>query len=475
LSGARTPAQDASDDVLVQLISREQRGLRRTLIFGIVVLFLMLVMSIGLAFVVRTYSLSVTKNLATLETQAFQTRRDVDTQFNRVSDLEAQMRRMYTEIRGTMRSETLDMTPEAGIIAAQNYLQRGASTISEQRQIELLAQTGDPLAPETALFRGIAALQSWERSGNTIPAGDTALPETLQRAQRAFAEISTDPELGRLARLGMISVDFTLASSPRGGFSKDACEPVIDALTALEQQTALGLQPLYWRAQCERKLGRISESLRDYGRALNMSRYLEATDPRPNDRTETTLKMNAYHGLGTVLIASLGHTDNGNVAAAQALARDVCEPDKFPTQLEQTRLAFACLQEAMRIRREDLRQTPNQISGSGENITFIHLRDGELNKAYQHTVATHRTGLFAWNESLRALTAERLAEAAGDRQARRTYRDALAEALGNVRRFEDGQFNLCELRVLLSDEDYDDLERIVLSQRPNVPVECPDI
>ncbi len=475
MSSARTPAQDASDDVLVQLISREQRGLRRTLMFGIVVLFLMLVMSIGLAYVVRTYSLSVTKNLATLETQAFQTRRDVDAQFNRVSDLEAQMRRMYTEIRGTMRSDTLDITSEAGIFAAQTYLQRGASTISEQRQTELLAQTGDPSAPGTSLFRGIAALQSWERSGASIAAG-AETPPVLLTAQRAFGDISTDPELGRLARLGLIWVDFIQASSPRGGFSKEACEPVIDALTELEQETALGLQPLYWRAQCERKLGRISESLRDYGSALKMSDHLSKTDPRPNDRAETTLRMNAYHGLGTVLIASLGHTDNGNVAAAEALAREVCAPDSFLQHPEQTRLAYACLQQAIRIRREELRQTPNQISGSGENITFIHLRDGKLKEAYDHTVATHRTGLFAWNESLRAMIAERLMDAEEtSRGERASYREALNAALGNVSRFEDGQFNLCELRVLLSDADYADLERIVLSQRPNVPVECPGL
>lgn len=474
MSGERTPAQDDADDLLVSLISREQRGLRRTLVLGVFALFTMLLMSMGLAYVVWSYSLAVEKNMASLETQAFRTRRDVDAQFNRVSDLEAQMRRMYAEIRGTMRTDTMDVKGEAGMIEAQAYLQRRASTISGQRQIELLADAGDPDAPETALFRGIQALQRWDQSASTVPAGDKALPDTLRTARSAFGEVSNDPQLGPLARLGIVSVDFILASSPRGGFSREACQPVIDALTELEPQTALGLQPLYWRAQCQRKLGRISEALRDYGRALNMSRDLDAADPRQADRAETTLRMNAYHGLGTVLIASLGRAGNGSITAAEALARDVCEPDKFPQHPEQTRLAFACLQEAIRIRRDDLRQTPNQISGSGENIAFIHLRNRDVEAAYLHTEATHRTGLFAWNETLRAMSAERLAAAAQDRAARRAYRSAMSDALGHVSRFEDGQFHLCELRVLLGAGDYDDVERIVLGQRPNVPAQCPD-
>ena len=94
------------EEELVALISEEQRGLRRILFSGFMGLLLVIAMSVTLG----VYYYQVSKNLtresralsersATLEQQAFNIRRDVDAQANRISDQKHAISQAYEEIR----------------------------------------------------------------------------------------------------------------------------------------------------------------------------------------------------------------------------------------------------------------------------------------------------------------------------------------------------------------------------------------
>jgi hypothetical protein len=104
-------------------------------------------------------------------------------------------------------------------------------------------------------------------------------------------------------------------------------------------------------------------------------------------------------------------------------------------------LARACLNQAIRLR-ERLHQTDNQVSGTAENVSFSYLRDGDFEGALANAVAVERTGLFPWNELVRALSASQMKTPAAlkvEREARRS-----------VSYFAIGRFNPCELQVLLN-------------------------
>ncbi|MGQ0532161.1 MAG: hypothetical protein ACT4OF_05635 [Caulobacteraceae bacterium] len=48
----------------------------------------------------------------------------------------------------------------------------------------------------------------------------------------------------------------------------------------------------------------------------------------------------------------------------------------------------------------------------------------------------------------------------------------LREARGNISYFRVGQFNLCELRVLMSDELYQDAVEVIREEHPGQEVGC---
>jgi tetratricopeptide (TPR) repeat protein len=210
-----------------------------------------------------------------------------------------------------------------------------------------------------------------------------------------------------------------------------------------------GPQPLYWRAQCERKLGRTRDALRDYALALRQSGEI-ATASR--DEAELTLAMNAFHGVGTQLIATFD-TPEAELREALDLSASLCgRPEDGAKGSPRMLMARACLKQAVQLR-ERLRQTSNQISGSTENIGFSYLRDGDFEGAFANASAVERTGLFAWNELVRALSARHL----------KTPDARAAELSGrrSVRYFEAARFNPCELQVLLSKDLFAEAKTII--------------
>ncbi len=446
------------DDALVELITREQRGVRSVLMAGMGAVLLMIAMSGALAFYYYEYAQKISANVALQEQkadqltrQAFDIRRKVDESVNRLSDIDAFNRGFYEEVRHLANDGAVQVTFDEALGAASAYLQRGARSFAAERAIESQL-TGPSEDQSTDFFEGVAALQNWERSRNTISANATGLPLELAEAEAAFQRAAQDPRLTQLASLGLANIYFIDASSQRLNYSLEGCQKVSAALDAAGGDAQIGPQPLYWRGQCFRKLGQTSEALGAYSLALRKSleENTAGTDSFSARRSELTLQMNAFHGLGTVMIAT---GDLTNVTGLKNAER-TCRPEEFTDRPPETRLAYACLKRAINLRADGLGQTRNQISGSGENLSFVYLRENNPGEAFRNANEVHETGFFPWNELMLALAADRTGKTAEAEQARQ-----------NVALFTPSQFNLCELRALLSEADYTDAVAIVREGR----------
>ena len=434
---------DTAEDDLIALVSREQRGFRRVLFAGFGILFLLVAMSAALGVYYYAVSQQLTAASAALaetssrlERGAFEARIEADRQTNRVSNLERAVRRTYDEFRSVSQGLPGQQGAATALNAVSDYLRRGRSQ-SEERVIEAAAAGAAGLSPgQRALFSGASALLAWERGGEQINAGAQGLPDSLARAKADFETALADPSVAALAQTGVAWVEYLYASSNASNYSPADCEAVFRSLEAGAVSSDPGPQPLYWRAQCERKLGRTRDALRDYVLALRQSGELTAAS---NEAT-INLAMNAFHGVGTLLVAMFDVPD-ADLSAELGLASSLCgKPDAADRGSPRMLLARACLAQAIRLR-ERLQQTPNQVSGTRENVSFSYLRDGDFAGAFANAGKVERTGLFPWNELVRALAAghvETDAAAEAGREARR-----------NVRFFEIGRFNPCELDVLL--------------------------
>jgi hypothetical protein len=458
---------DRAEDDLIALVSAEQRGFRRILFAGFGILFLLVAMSAALG--VYYYAVSkqltetsaaLTETSARLERDAFDARIEADRQTNRVAILERAVRRTYDEFRAAAPGLPNRAEPAAVLAAVSNYLRRGRS-LSEERLIEAAAQgrAGDGSAETRALLTGSSALLAWERSGEQISAGATGLPDLLERAQAEFETAQSDVAVAPLARAGVAWVQYLYASSNASNYAPADCEVVFRTIEASAVAADPGPQPLYWRAQCERKLGRTRDALRDYVLALRQSGEL----PRDSDEATLTLAMNAFHGVGTLLIATFDVPDQdlqGELDLAANLCGKADEGDKGSARML---LARSCLSQAVRLR-ERLHQTPNQVSGTRENVSFSYLRDGDFAGAYANASKVERTGLFAWNELVRALSAGRVKT--------NDAVDAVREARRNVRFFDVGRFNPCELNVLLGADLMAEARSIVEQEHKGEALAC---
>lgn len=462
------------DEDLAILIEREQRGFRGILYAGLVTLLIMGLMSAALGVYLYVVSQSLAETTDRLQRNAFDTRRSVAAQNTRIATQERAIRRAYDEIRRAGAGAEVAPTPvniAAAREAASKYLLLGqAASLADQRALEQFGARDIPAitAPERALFAGVAALIEYEVRGETIPTTGEALTPTLDRALSNFEIARGDATLAPIASAGVARIRFEDASAERRSYSPELCARVFEAVDASVQQGQLSPQPLYWRAQCERKLGRTSEALASYSRALRESASAAASNGG-RDETETMLAMNAFHGVGTTLISGAAIPDDApGMREALAIAAQACPPPEQGQGSPRMALAVSCLHEAIRLRRL-LGQPPNQVSGTGENVSFAYLRDGDFEAAYQNAARVEQTGLFAWNEVVRAVTAR---HAAFDRPSAR--RAAVADARRNVAMFGVAQFNVCELQQLMNADVYAQALEIIAETHPNERnVACP--
>lgn len=454
---------DSAERQLIDLVSREQRGLKRILIAGITTLVLVVMMSAGLGvyYYVVAEDLSLKSERLTadsdrLEKHAFTMRRDIDAQNNRVAAQEAAIRRAYDEMRQMYAGSAGGQSSGKVLPAVVGYLERGRHSLADERLIEIQSARPGKNA-EGALLKGAAGLLAWERSGAQIKKGDTGLPDQLKSAQDSFNTALADPALRSLAQTGLAWISFIEASSPRSSYTLADCQAVEAMVGKIGSDDELGLQPLYWRAQCNRKLGRTREALSDYSLALN--RVDPSADDTP-DPAEQTIQMNAFHGLGTVLITTADVPTDAGVDSARALAERVCGEGDAGEGSHLMKLTRACLDKAIALR-VALGQTENQQSGSAENKGFTYLRDGDFDGAFEHAKNIEKTGLFAWNELVRALSAEQVGDDDIAREARR-----------NVSMFAPEGFNACELKALMTPEVYENARSIISREHDDMDVTC---
>lgn len=454
---------DSAERQLIDLVSREQRGLKHILIAGITTLVLVVMMSAGLGvyYYVVAQDLSeksarLTADSDRLEKHAFNMRRDIDQQNNRVAAQEAAIRRAYDEMRQMYAGSVGGQAIDKALPAVMGFLERGRHSLADERLIEIQAAKPGNSA-ESALLKGAAGLLVWERSGAQIKKGDTGLPEQLQSAQDSFKSALADPALRSLAQTGLAWISFIDASSARSSYTLADCQTVDAMVGQIGSDDELGLQPLYWRAQCNRKLGRTREALSDYSLALN--RVDPSADDTP-DPAEQTIQMNAFHGLGTVLITTADLPPDADIESARALAERVCGAGDAGDGSHLMKLTRACLDKAIALR-VALGQTENQQSGSAENKGFTYLRDGDFEGAFDHAKNIEKTGLFAWNELVRALSAEKVGDDNVAREARR-----------NVSLFPPEGFNACELKALMTPEVYETARAIISSEHDDMDVAC---
>jgi len=449
-----------SERELIELVTREQRGFRTILFTGLATLLVVMAMSAGMGFYYYDLSQKLSASARALQLEAFQTRIKLDQQNNRVSAQERRIRRVHEEIRalgglGAAPAADAEAMP-AALSAARDYLLDGRLSFRAERLMEVQAQAA-ATAPEAALLRGALALAQWERNGDPLTPETQGLPEPLAQAEAAFAAAAEEPSLSGLARAGTAWVRFLEASSPRGSYASGPCQAVLEAVAA---SGAMAAQPLYWRAQCERKSGRTRDAVRDYADALEQA----AGRTEPGDYAAETLLMNAYHGLGTTLIATADIAgEDALIAQATAIAAQRCQPAPQDGQ-NRMRLAAACLRQAIALRRA-LRQTSNEVSGSAENLSFAHLREGDFAAALANAQAVKETGLFAWTELVRALAAANLPRSP------ETHRIA-QEARRHIGFFRVEQFNPCELKALMGDRLFEEAAGIIGEAHPGEPIAC---
>lgn len=406
---------------------------------------------------------------AEIQRSAFETRRNSNIQDNRIAATEQRMRDMGRRLRAAESgaANRSAASVESALAAAQHYISHGELSLDNERIIESAAATpfGDEASQSTELaLRGVAELMLWGRGAESIPNHAVGLPSRLQRAREAFDIAAQDPALASLAHAGNAWVQFQWTASVASNYAPADCQRLADYVEASADGGPVGPLPLYWKAQCERKTGRLNEALQSYAAAL----AIVAPGASQSERSfgELTLVMNAFHGVGTTLISHRVAENDPNVAASMALARRYCPIPANATGSPRMRLAEACLRMAISFR-ERLEQTDNQISGTAENIGFVYLRDRQFDRAFAHAQEVERTGIFAWNELIRALAASHASD--------RSTRDVLAVkrvALLNISFFDVGEFAVCELEVLLEPELYREAIRIIRQQHPGQDVAC---
>jgi hypothetical protein len=137
----------------------------------------------------------------------------------------------------------------------------------------------------------------------------------------------------------------------------------------------------------------------------------------------------------------------------------------------QMRLAVACLQRVISIRRE-LRNTENTIAGTSENLGFAYLRDNDFRDAYANAAAVRNDALSPWNELVLALSAKRVAAEPRNDDERRAAATAQAEAQRNISFLAVGQFNICEIQALLNPDWFQEAQKVIASGHPHEQVTC---
>lgn len=414
----------------------------------------------GLAAYVQNTVKIVEGYLGGIELTAFEARRASDLQGNRLNQQELALRRAYNEARAIAFADDVTLLAAGSPLeAAEKFIRLGTDSFATQRIISRAARESVDNA-EGALYRGAAALVDWSRSGEFV-SDKNSLPALLQAAKTEFEKVTEDADLAPLGHSGLAWVYFEVAKSNSSNYALADCQAVFSEVALSAYQDQIGPLQLYWAAQCSRKLGNSGDAVLNYSLALRQSlKEADSGSGLFGDDAVATLEMNAFHGLGTAIISAEDIPDSDEISAARSLATEVCGPiseqDGSPNMI----LARACLNRATQ-RRTLLGQTPNQIGGTRENISFSYLRDRDFAAALKNAKKVADTGLFAWNELVIAISANHVGDAEAERSARQ-----------NIALFRVPNFNLCEVEKLLDASLFAEALEIVKSEHSETIAPC---
>lgn len=449
--------------------------LKRLISLGVILLTSMIIANGAFAvfFFVSAQEISETTNA--LKKSAFDARRRIDNQNNRLVDQEIRIRQAYQDIRVALDQQA--GSADTHVIA--DALTLSKSFLFEDRRLNpseiaiLQAATNahDALLDDVqAVFiQGVLHLIEYRLRGDFVRKGDQRLPTDLERALELFETVPLEHALKPPAIAGQAWVLFEDASSERTNYNSQACQKIFSVLEPLDHSRVQYPQPLYWKAQCQRKLGFTRDSFINYVRTLEAT--VAVTRENYPDAGRLELAMNAFHGTGTTLIALAPlqvHTES--IREALHVGRELCPTSTGEnTDIQELGLAIDCLQQAIDLR-VALGQSENLQSGTRENISFAYLKSQDYERAFQNSLAVERTGLFAWNETVRAISASK-----------RTIKDPIeqlkadevrAEATNNLKMFSPWELNICELKELLGADLYPDAQRLLNFSKAYVDQEC---
>jgi tetratricopeptide (TPR) repeat protein len=458
---------EVSDEDIYALVAREQRAFRRILFAGVGMLALLVILSCVLAVYYFQVERELRSNAHALRQQAHDVRSEVDRQNIQIAKQVADLKADYDDLHGWLASETQAASADdlsAALQSADTYLRTGARIrLADERTLQLATSRTSALpAAEKRLLSGAMLVLEFDRTGGRYEA-DQQVPVALREAKADFETAGANPAYAVPARAGVAMVFYRLANAEN--YPVDRCQAVI---STVGEDGTLGPRPLYWRAQCQRKLGLAADALKTYATALEASFADQppATTDDPDTATLTN-RMNAYHGLGTTLIAaSRNHLSESDAEFkyAIAVARRLCKPtDGEPQPVKPMHFARACLDRAILLRRA-LGQTPSQVTGSQENLGLALLLDQEYRGALENFKRVNRISpTHAWNQIVGYLAARHL----GDRKLRHDTRE-------NISLFKTAQFNVCELHQLLPDDLFNEARAVIEDTHPHdEPVTCP--
>ncbi|MES1198382.1 MAG: hypothetical protein ABUS48_00170 [Pseudomonadota bacterium] len=464
----------AAEQSLIALLADEQRGLRRILFAGIAVLVVLVVMSGVLG---AYYYFAAQRLELALNHQAFNTQRALYQIQTNIAHQQVAFADAYQDIASHEDIAVNGQTLAPARDAASNYLTRGTRLTAYNDLLLRAAATKADAPQEKALLAGVVALSDFALHGEAISANaNDPLPLRLSEAQEDFQHVASgaDSALAPVGHAGLAAIYFQIAQSGRSNFAQADCQHVFDEVGRSGVAGAPpGPQPLYWEANCQRKLGHAAEALAFYTQSAKGVPEQNITGDNP-DRAELTLAQNAFHGIGTTLIA-LGATaaNNANLSDALLIAHQRCTgaappPASASPQMQQ---ALACLSRAIALRRQQ-RQSENEVAGTQENLGFAYLRDRDFDDAYRNAASVHQNALNSWNELVRALSAKYVQQSAQDQSLRQEAAAASTDARRNVAFLPVGSFNVCELQALLNPDLFSEATDIIKDAHPGEQVSC---
>jgi hypothetical protein len=467
---------DNSDDALLELVAQEQRDFRRLLFSGMFALVLVALVSVGTSFYLWRASTQITEKIDRFE---FSHGIEQQDSLDRINRLQTEVRDLVGEFWNVQKAEKAGaaIAPEQALAAARAALAVGRLPLQKELMLDV-AGGSEPAAagafPETSLapsassadlIAGVSSILGWLRFEETFPPGafGGALPPALANARTRLEAAAADPAVGNDARTGLAWITF-LDVQTRGAFTPDACAVLLAQTDALKKAPGIAPQALYWSAQCLRKSGRYFDSLNNYVALLDALANVGG-GAREGARL---LEMNAFHGLGTQLIATRARPD-ADIASALAIARARCGADASASRMA---IARSCLDAAVALRKR-LSQTQSDQAGTLENKNFAYLAERDFAGALTNAgaVADLRPPL-AWNELARMLAAENAPAGEDPKANARIAREAAA----NLAYLDYNGFAVCELKVLLDADLFARAEKALAdafpkARRPN----CADV